>query len=100
MSWGSSGWVGGSAAVVAALLLAAAAPAAPPANDNFANEQVISGETGSTSGNNAEATAEPGEPSHTGWDAAYSVWYRWTAPYTGKVAFEAGVNYVSSPVWP
>jgi len=84
---GKASWIGGTAAVVATLLLAAfagSAPAAAPANDRFASAQPISGETGSVSGNNTEATAEPGEPSHTGWDAAYSVWYRWTAPTTGR----------------
>jgi hypothetical protein len=89
--------IGLTAGLLAAVLLAlfaGSAPAAAPANDNFAGAQPISGETGSASGSNLEATAEPGEPSHTGWDAAYSVWYRWTAPYSGKAVFETGGAYV------
>ena len=38
----------------------------PPANDMFANAQIISGVSGSASGSNAAATTEPGEPQHDG----------------------------------
>ena len=33
------------------------------------------------------ATAEGGEPPHAGSGAAHSVWYSWTAPADGPVAF-------------
>src|SRR6185503_4160226 len=36
----------------------------PPANDHFANAQVISGCSGSTTGSTFGATKEAGEPSH------------------------------------
>lgn len=40
-------------------------------------------------GNNASATAEPGEPSHLGDAAAKSIWWRWTAPSTGLAQVDA-----------
>jgi len=72
-------------ALVCALLLTAAeaAVAQPPPNDNFANAQVLSGSTVRVTGNNDEATREPGEPSDEG--DGVSVWYRWTAPTSTAV---------------
>lgn len=58
----------------------------PPANDNFADAQVISGVTGKVGGTNVRSTGEPGEPSH-GSIPDTSVWYRWTAPESGQVVF-------------
>ena len=58
----------------------------PPANDNFANPQVIAGieVEGDISGNNVGATLEPGEPATTaGFEAGGSVWFSWEAPATG-----------------
>ncbi|MEO1835905.1 MAG: choice-of-anchor tandem repeat GloVer-containing protein, partial [Akkermansiaceae bacterium] len=58
----------------------------PPANDSFANPQVIAGieVEGDISGNNVGATLEPGEPATTaGWEAGGSVWFSWEAPATG-----------------
>src|SRR5919109_710083 len=72
----------------AALVTAASAQAAPPANDNFAAAQGITGESGTVGGTNAEATKEPGEPAHAGNAGGRSVWYRWTAPFTGNAVFE------------
>ncbi|HER62367.1 MAG TPA: hypothetical protein ENO11_00095, partial [Desulfobacteraceae bacterium] len=63
------------------------AQAAPP-NDSFAAAAVLTGETGTTTGNNILASAEPGEPAHdTVTDAKRSVWYQWTAPSTGEYYF-------------
>lgn len=59
---------------------------APP-NDSFANAQLISGGSGSVSGDNINATEETGEPNHGG-SGSGSVWYRWTAPTTGSVVFD------------
>ena len=48
-----------------------------PANDDFANAAVLSGESGSTQGSNEGATLERGEF----WNgAAASTWHTWTAP--------------------
>jgi uncharacterized repeat protein (TIGR01451 family)/uncharacterized delta-60 repeat protein len=61
---------------------------AQPANDNFANAQVISGPSGSVTGNNINATLEPGEPATVlGSPCGASVWYSWTAPSSGLVTF-------------
>ena len=72
---------------------------AQPANDNFANAEVLAGLHGSVSNDTAQATAEPGEPSHAGFPAANTVWYRWTAPQDGEVQLDtlsspAGVDTV------
>lgn len=65
----------------------------PPANDNFANAQVISGCAGSVNGTNVGATRENGEINHlsttndpTG-GGTRSIWYRWQAPASGSVTF-------------
>jgi len=61
---------------------------AQPANDNFANAQVISGPNGSVTGNNINATLEPGEPATVGGSpCGASVWYSWTAPSSGVITF-------------
>ena len=78
-------------AVVVAAPAAAGVPsaaAAPPANDNFAAAETIAGDSGTLSGTNAEATAEPNEPDHAGSPASASVWYRWTAPADGLVSLD------------
>jgi Calx-beta domain-containing protein len=66
-----------------------------PANDNFANAQLLNGSTGTVAGSNAFATKEPGEPTNppnTG--GGKSVWYNWTAPGTGQATFDTnGSNY-------
>ncbi len=77
-----------STALALGLLLPATALAAP-ANDNFANAQVVGPDLPvSVPGTNAGATAEEGEPNPFGVDkATSSVWYRWTAPSSMRVVF-------------
>jgi hypothetical protein len=58
-------------------------PATPPANDNFANAQILSGVTAIVATNTFGATKQPGEPNHAGNAGGSSVWYRWTAPSAG-----------------
>jgi hypothetical protein len=58
----------------------------PPANDMFANAQVISGPYGAVGGTNVDATIEPGEP--VGSTQNKTVWYRWTAPANLSITFE------------
>jgi Ca2+-binding RTX toxin-like protein len=72
--------------LMVAVLWPASAVAAPT-NDDFANAQVITGATGSVSGSNVGATKELGEPDHAGNAGGHSIWYTWTAPADGKVAF-------------
>ena len=68
----------------------------PPANDNFANAKVVSGESGRVGGSNVAATNESGlyvvTPTGTyDADVGGSVWYSWTASFTGTVCFQAEV---------
>ena len=76
--------------LLAALALATSVQAQiPPPNDDFANATVIGGLSGSTTGNNIDATAEPGELL---WTSIFvpggsSVWWEWTAPQTGQFTF-------------
>jgi len=61
-----------------------------PANDNFGDAAVITGDTGTTNGNNFAATAEAGEPDYVNVippQACASVWYQWTAPSDGEYYF-------------
>jgi hypothetical protein len=65
----------------------------PPQNDNFANARALSGNSATSNGTTLAATRETGEPDHYVtnppdsdlWVGDHSVWYRWTAPFTGKV---------------
>ncbi len=64
---------------------------APPANDNFADAEILTGTNLAVSARLAYATREPGEPGSGaifpfGFDGS-SVWYRWTAPEEGAYAF-------------
>jgi hypothetical protein len=63
-----------------------------PANDYFADAETIDGAAGSVTGSTVNATAEPGEPIHSGLsccinDNEHSIWYRWTSPVTGNAFF-------------
>ena len=53
----------------------------PPANDNFANQIALTGETATTKGSNSGATGEVGEPAQSG--PINSAWWSWTAPTSG-----------------
>ncbi len=55
----------------------------PPPNDNFAAPTVLAGEALSVLGDNRCATKQTGEPSHANSTGGKSIWYRWTAPYSG-----------------
>jgi len=55
-----------------------------PANDNFANAQLVSGGSASLTGTNVNATTETGEPGPGG----ASVWYAWTVPQGGVYQFD------------
>ena len=55
-----------------------------PANDDFANPQVLTGTYGSAAGTSVRSTGEPGEPErHASAIADNSVWYSWTPTQTG-----------------
>ncbi len=66
----------------------------PPENDNFANAQMITNASGTTTGINVEATRETGEPDHAGNQGGKSVWYRWQAPINGTATITTtGSNF-------
>lgn len=73
-------------------LLSAAAAGAAPANDNFANAIAIGNLSGTATGTNSGASLESGEPNFINTDdyasVDNSVWYKWTAPSNGVVAFD------------
>lgn len=72
-------------------LLCALSPAllqAQPANNNFASAQIITGSSGSVTGNTFGATREMGEPNHGGEAGGASVWYSWDAPASGAAEFD------------
>ncbi|HWW00693.1 MAG TPA: Calx-beta domain-containing protein [Candidatus Acidoferrum sp.] len=74
--------------LLAGLGLAATSAWAQPANDRFQNATPIGGQFGSVVGSNLGATNQPGEPSHAGNPATWSIWYAWTAPESGEVTFD------------
>ncbi|HKP90015.1 MAG TPA: hypothetical protein VJT75_08580 [Thermoleophilaceae bacterium] len=65
-----------------------------PPNDDFANPVELSGESDSATGTLAGATWETGESSPYGSEARASSWYRWTAPYDGRVYLDASGSSV------
>ncbi len=70
--------------------LVAAAAWAQPANDSFANAQMIAGPSGFLApgtASNVGATLEPNEPAIQGNPGGKSVWYSWTAPATASITF-------------
>jgi hypothetical protein len=56
-------------------------------NDDFLNAQILTGASGTTSGDNIGATKQSGEPDHADNAGGSSVWFRWTAPSTGQFFF-------------
>ena len=72
-------------ALLVAGIAIAASPAAAAVNDSFAGATPLSGLPASATGSNLDATAEPGEPAHSGSDATHSVWWRWVAAADGGV---------------
>ncbi len=59
----------------------------PVSNDDFANATVVSGASGTITGNNAGATREPNEPNIAGNPGGASIWYEWTPASAGPVTF-------------
>ncbi|MBI5767466.1 MAG: S8 family serine peptidase [Verrucomicrobia bacterium] len=65
-----------------------------PMNDDFATRANVSGEIATIRSSNAGATTEPGESAHAGAPAAATLWWEWTAPYTGPATIDtAGSEY-------
>jgi hypothetical protein len=68
-------------------IFAGSASATAPANDNFANAEVINGIQVHITRSNAGATKETGEPDHAGNAGGKSVWFKWTAPMSRMMNF-------------
>jgi subtilisin family serine protease len=58
-----------------------------PANDNFADAPSIPNGTTSLLGTTQGASLEPDEPHHAGLTGGHSVWWNWTASFSGTVVF-------------
>jgi Ca2+-binding RTX toxin-like protein len=60
-----------------------------PTNDNLGSARILSNDQGEVSGATFGATTESLEPDHGGTGGPFrSVWFNWTAPSTGSVAFD------------
>jgi len=81
----------------------------PPSNDNFASAHTISGpasvsQSSTTAGTTAGATRETGEPDHyitnppdsDFWVGDHSVWYSWTAPFSGSTSIDTCTANIDS----
>ncbi len=68
---------------------------APKSNDAFATAEVLSGNSGTTSASNTDATLEPSEPQHwTPTTGGHSIWYRFTATAAGTFTVNtSGSNF-------
>ena len=73
--------------------------AAQPANDNFANAVPLEGISAWViAGDTTGATRQPGEPAHAGFATGGSIWYSWTAPQDGEIAFDTFGSSVDTVV--
>jgi hypothetical protein len=69
-------------------------PLATPVNNNFANRTSINGTSATVTGTNVGATKESGEPNPVGNSGGKSVWWTWTAPFSGSVQIDTiGSNF-------
>ncbi|MDQ4097317.1 MAG: PxKF domain-containing protein, partial [Actinomycetota bacterium] len=59
-----------------------------PANDRFIDAAQVAGASGRVLADNLGALKEDSEPAHAGEPGGGSVWYRWTAPQSGRFSFD------------
>jgi large repetitive protein len=65
--------------------------------DDFVQRVPIAGAGATVTGSNVGATKEAGEPNHAGNFGGHSVWWTWTAPFTGSVTFStAGTTFANA----
>ncbi len=55
-----------------------------PPNDNFANRIALFGSPAFTHASNIAANTEPNEPESVGTKAGHTLWWSWTASFTGR----------------
>jgi hypothetical protein len=72
-------------------------PPAPPANDDFADRVVLAGACGEVTVSTLGATLEGWETSYPGTGA--TVWFEWTAPFTGVVLFRCALGTLSPELY-
>lgn len=71
-------------------------PVCPPGfPDNFECRSALVGSNISFSVSNIGATAEPGEPSHFDNDGFASLWYTWTAPFSGGAVISSTADLLA-----
>ncbi len=86
------GYSGASGSIV--LTWSQSATTSAPANDSFSSAIALTSSSGTTTGSNASATKETGEPSHAGNSGGASVWWKITPTATGQVTVTtAGSNF-------
>jgi hypothetical protein len=68
----------------------------PPPNDDFVDAELLTGHDATANGSTAGGTQETNEPEHCvlGPDCSFgyghhSVWYRWTAPFSGPTTIDS-----------
>lgn len=71
------------------VFLQPATSSAPPVNDSFGNPTSLTGLPVSGSGSNCGATRETEEPLDIFPGIEATVWFRWTAPFSGQVRIRA-----------
>jgi hypothetical protein len=73
-------------------------PAHPPTNDDFANRTLLSGTNVTLVGSTVDGSREVGEPIHNPYKpAGGTVWWSWTAPFSGPVIVRSGS--IGVPLW-
>jgi subtilisin family serine protease len=61
-------------------------------NDPFAGADIFSGTTGAVSSSTLTASRESGEPSHGGYGASASIWYKWSASADGTLVVDTRLS--------
>ena len=61
-------------------------------NDPFVGAEVFSGITGAVSSSTLTASRETGEPSHGGYGASASIWYKWVATQDGTLVVDTRLS--------
>jgi len=63
-----------------------------PGNDAFASAEILTGESTRVTATNANSSREAGEPRILNFAGGTSLWYRWTAPRSGRFQVAAVSN--------
>jgi subtilisin family serine protease len=62
------------------------------ANDAFSGATAFSGNTGTINSSTVAATRQPGEPTHGGYGASASLWYKWVAVEDGSIIVDTRLS--------